>query len=66
MLLRFPFDPSRPSLSFPTLRALRAFCDQSLLRACKANDREAFLSDLSAGFVEVFDARATERFSVGF
>jgi hypothetical protein len=66
MLLRFPFDPSRASLSFPSLRALRAFCGQHLLKACKAKEREAFLSDLSAGFVEVYEAKAAENFSIGF
>jgi len=66
MLLRFPFDPSRASLSFSSLGALRTFCGQHLLKACKAKGREAFLSDLSAGFVEVYEAKAVENFSIGF
>ena len=47
-----------------TLSEARAFCGQRLLRASK--DRTKVLSDMAAGLIDVFDARATNYIHPGF
>lgn len=47
-----------------TLQAARRFCEQRLLRSTAG--REAFLSGLAAGIIDVCDARCTNYRGAGF